>query len=114
MGVSESRHVMAMRDARSNTLTRVLDATAHLPTSDRLIVLQMAWLVLASTARTEPLPAIDGFVAEQARQVAALEQMLLWVQSDTPDYELERLAQTGDVDEMMAYLLNLHSKDRLS
>ena len=80
-----------------------------MPTPERLLVLQMAWLVLASNARTEALPSIEGFLAEQARQVAQLDKMMLQlVSTDTPDLEMERLFRQGDMEGMQ------HLRSRLN
>ena len=90
---------------------RVVDSLGEWPISDRLFVLEVAWLVLATWARQEALAFPDGFPAEQARQVDQLEKMAGSVRADTPDLELERLTREGDFDGAAAHLRKLMDDD---
>ena len=63
---------------------------------EKLNVLEMTWLVVASTARTDALTMPGGFPEERARQVAQLRRLADIVEADEPDLETERLFQEGD------------------
>jgi hypothetical protein len=67
---------------------------------DRLELFQLAWLTMAARLRNDALALPGGYREEQARQVAALEQMLQLVGTDTPDLEAERLFQEEKHDEL--------------
>ena len=69
---------------------RVLGACATMSMDDRLLVLQLAWVLLAQQARNEALAFPGGFPTEQAHQLEQLEKIALLVREDTPDLELER------------------------
>lgn len=89
-------------------LMAVLLACAELSTSERLDVLQVAWLVIAANARTE---APAGFVAEQARQVARLRALAEAVAAAVPDSETDRLAQEGDAEGVLRRAEQLLARD---
>ena len=69
---------------------------ADLPTREKLDVLSAAWMIIASTARTEALAEPDGFPAERARQVERLRRYAEMIAIDEPDMERERLWHEGD------------------
>jgi hypothetical protein len=87
----------------------VIDACSHLPMKERLIVLEMAWTVLAQRARDEALAIPNGFPVEQTRQLEQLAKMAALVQGHTPDIELERLIQEGDWEGAATYLQKLEA-----
>ncbi len=63
---------------------------------EKLDFIQLAWLCVASNARTEALIDPGGFPAERERQVAQLRKMADIVSVDEPDLEMERLCREGD------------------
>ena len=79
------------------TVALVCDAASGPSTSARLEVLELAWLLLASNARTEALIVPGGFPEEKARQLQHLRRMADLVGADEPDLEMERLFHEGDV-----------------
>ncbi len=83
-----------------DAIVRILDEALYISTQDRLILLETAWLVVASTARSDALVFPGGFPAEQASQLKHLERMSLLVREDTADLEAERFFQEGDVEGM--------------
>lgn len=85
-------------------LMRVYSACEGLSTREKLDTVELAYLVIASHARTEALMMPGGFPAERARQVEHLEKMVKMVGEDEPDLEMERLFQEGDIEGMLAYL----------
>jgi len=82
-------------------LLRVYTACAGLSMQARLEILELAWLTVASNARTEALIQPGGFPEERTRQVEHLRRMIDLVTVDEPDLELERLYQEGDIDGML-------------
>jgi hypothetical protein len=72
--------------------------------TDRLEVLEIAWLMTAANARNAALALPGGFPAEQARQLTHLEKMALLVREDTPDLEAERLFLEGDIPGMLRHM----------
>jgi hypothetical protein len=88
-------------------LVRVNAVLAGLPTQERLDVLELAWLTMASQARTEALITPGGFPAERDRQVQVLRNMAVLVGDDEPDLEMERLFQEGDHEGMLRRLQSL-------
>lgn len=93
----EDRELMAVA-------MRLIEACAALPMDDRLLVVQLAWTILAQQARNEALAFPGGFQAERDRQAAQLEQVALVVREDTPDIELERLLQEGDTEGVLRHI----------
>ena len=91
-------------DAVLAVFKETVNRLSHLPIDDRLLVVQMAWMALAYQARREALAFPGGFPAAQARQVGHLEKIAHLVRTDTPDLELERLFQEGDLDAVNRYL----------
>jgi hypothetical protein len=85
----------------------LIDTCANLPMDDRLLVLQLAWIILAQQARNQALAFPGGFQGEQSRQVGQLEKTALLVREDTPDIELERLTQEGDYAGCLEHLRKL-------
>jgi hypothetical protein len=83
---------------------RLVDACAGMSMDDRLLVLQLAWMILAQQARNDALAFPGGFPAEQTRQLAQLEKISHLVGEDTPDLELERLTREGDFDGALEHL----------
>jgi hypothetical protein len=69
-----------------DALVRVCGACEGLPTRNRLQVLQLAWLILASNARAEALVVVPGgFPEEKARQLRQLRKMADLVGADESD-----------------------------
>ena len=85
----------------------VLNACAALSMTDRHLVLQLAWMLLAQRARSEALAVSGGFEREQARQLNQLEKIAVLVRRDTPDLESERLLREGDEERALLYLQSL-------
>lgn len=73
---------------------------------DQLMILQLAWTVLAQRVRSEAI-AVGRFQAEQAEQVRHLDKMKSLAAADTPDLELERLHQEGDYAGVVEHLQRL-------
>ena len=75
------------------TMLRACQACGDLPTRYQLDALQLAWLTIASNARTEALRSSGGFIAERDRQVAQLRKMadVIALDAHEPDLEMERL-----------------------
>jgi hypothetical protein len=71
-------------DHITQAVVRVFGATTDLTTTERLLVLELAWSLPAANARNDAIQ-IGGDTAEQRRQVERLEQLAMWVRSDTPD-----------------------------
>lgn len=86
-----------------DAIVRILDETLDISTKDRLILLETAWLVFASTARSEALLFPGGFPAEQANQLKHLENMAVLVREDTADLQAERFFQEGNVEGMLEH-----------
>jgi hypothetical protein len=89
---------------------RVCDACARLPMQDRLIVLQLAWGVVATEARNAFLSIPGGFPAEKSRQLEQLRQMAEQVEAAEPDLELECLIQEDDIEGLMRHVQRLLRK----
>ena len=85
----------------------VLCATRGLSDSDRLELFELAWMATASNIRTAALALPGGFPTEQASQVDHLEQMAALVRFDSPDLEMERLFQEGDIEGVLRHLQQL-------
>ena len=83
-----------------DALLRVYAACAGLSTGDRLTVLQIAWLAIAGSSRTEAQMRLGGFLEEQVRQLTQLRKMFALVDTDEPDLEIERLYFAGDREGM--------------
>ena len=79
---------------------------------DRLFVLELAWLALASAARTDALALPEGFRTERARQAARLEQMAALVRAGEPHVELERLWDEGDHAGFVRQIRDLMDRER--
>jgi hypothetical protein len=92
---------------RFNTVNAVLDACATLPADDRLLVLEIAWLVCAKQARSGTSTVPGGFPTVQAGQVAELQVVAQLVQQDTPNPALDRLLQDGDYDAVAKHVVSL-------
>jgi hypothetical protein len=93
--------------ARLKALIEVYAATVDLPTQERLLVVQIAWMLLASHARTRGLPFSGGFFAEQKRQLQLLGRMADFVRAETPDLEMESLSQECNFEGLMRYFRDL-------
>jgi hypothetical protein len=65
---------------------RILDTLQTMTPYDARLVIQLAWTVLAKRCRDEALA-----------QIGQLEKIAALVREDTPDMELERLVQDGDI-----------------
>jgi hypothetical protein len=72
-------------------MRRVYLACAGLSTREKLDLLQLTWLSVASNARTEALVLPGGFPEERARQMALLHEMADQIGADKPDLKAERL-----------------------
>ena len=92
---------------RFNTVNAVLAACATLPADDRLLVLEIAWLVSAKQVRSEALTIPGGFPSVQAGQVAELQVVAELVQQDAPNPALDRLLQDGDYDAVARHVMSL-------
>jgi len=90
----------------------VLNACAFLSLKDRLLVLQLAWMLLAQQARSEGLAMSGGFEREQARQLDQLEKIAVMVRRDTPDLESARLLRESDEERARQYLESLQTGDK--
>jgi hypothetical protein len=97
---------------RLKAATDVLNACASLSMGDRLLVLQLAWMLLAQQARSEALAVSGGFESEQARQLDQLETIGVLVRRDTPDLESERLLREGDEERAWQYMQSLRKGDK--
>ncbi len=86
-----------------DAIVRILDEALYISTQDRLILLETAWLVVASTARSDALVFPGGFPAEQASQLKHLERMAFLVREDTADLQAERFLQEGNVAGMLEH-----------
>ena len=75
--------------------------------TERLAVLQIAWLAEAHEARSSALAFPGGFQMEQERQVDQLQKLLRLVQNDTPAVEWERLMLEGDAEGARRHLKKL-------
>ncbi len=75
----------------------------HLPAEEQLLVLDFAWLIVASIARTEARTVPGGLPEEQARQIGQLQAMSDLVAADVPKLEMERFE--GDLDRLRGHLL---------
>lgn len=105
----ERRHLMSDDENKAyfdNTM-RVITALDGLSTHDKLLVVQLAWLTLASNARTDALFVPGGFPEERARQGDQLRKMAELVGIDEPDIEMERLIQDRDVEGMLRHMQKL-------
>ena len=104
---------MAENDAVFKVLTGLVEvlATSGLESDDRLFALELAWLSMASNARTAAIAFPGGFPAQQARQVERLAKISALVSGATPDLELERLWQEGDVEGYVARIRTLMGGD---
>jgi hypothetical protein len=89
---------------RLTAASNVLNACASLSRDDRLLVLQLVWLLSAQRARSAALAVPGEFQREQARQLNQLEKMSVLVKKDTPDLELDRLLREGDEERALQYL----------
>ena len=78
------------------TAMLVCEAASGPSTIARLKVLEVAWLMLASNARTEALIAPGGFPEEKARQVERLRRMADLVGADEPDLETAALRRASE------------------
>jgi hypothetical protein len=76
----------------AEAVMRVSLACTGLSTREQLDVLQLAWSVVASTARTEALIEPGAHPEERARQVVQLLELAVCVGADEPDLEMERIA----------------------
>ena len=74
----------------------------HLPAEEQLLVLDFAWLIVASIARTDALTGPGGLPEEQARQIGQLQAMSDLVAADVPQLEMERFE--GDLDGLRRHL----------
>lgn len=95
------------KDAIFEVVNRVVDECAALSMGDQLMVLQIAWIVLAKQARDQALAFPGGFPGEQARQLEQLVKIAAFIREDTPDLELERLNQDGDFDGALKHFRSL-------
>jgi len=73
-------------------------ACGGLSTADKLGVITVMWVSVASNLRSDALVAPRGFPEERIRQFAVLRWMVEMVGGDEPDREVERLFQEGNID----------------
>jgi hypothetical protein len=92
---------------RFNTVNAVLDACEKLPADDRLLVLEIAWLVCAKQARSGASTVPGRFPSVKASQVAELHAIAELVQQDAPNPALDRLLQDGDYDAVARHVMSL-------
>jgi len=85
-------------------LARVTLACGDVSPRDKLDLLAFAWLAVASEARNATLGEPGGFPAERDRQVALLRDFADMIEADTPDLEIERLWQEGDMEGFARYV----------
>ena len=86
-------------------VVKLVKATFDLEShDDRMRALEIAWVFLASQARTEALAVPGGFSATRDRQARRLEELLVWVRTDEPDLEAERLWHEGDREGFMMHI----------
>jgi hypothetical protein len=90
-------------DQRWMLVEQIHRAIWHLPAEEQLLVLDFAWLVIASIARTEALTAPGGLREEQARQIGQLQAMSDLVAADVPKLQMEPF--DGDLDRLRSDLL---------
>ena len=90
-----------------DTVTRICNECADLSSDDRLFVLLLAWMAIASNARTAEMFRPNGFQEQQQRQVTQLKKILAMVETDVPDVEMERLYHDRDWAGMAAHIKNL-------
>ena len=80
-------------------VAKIYGLVAGLPTTrDRFDALNLAWLAVASQARTDAMITPGGFTDEQERQVHRLRAMADFIATDEP--ETQRLFNEGDFEEM--------------
>jgi hypothetical protein len=96
----------SLRDSNERFFQLVFETTrpsAALPIRERLAILEMAWLMLATQERCHALATPGGFPEAQAQQLERLDSMATLVRTDTPDLEAERLFHEDDLDGMMEH-----------
>jgi len=74
-----------------------------LPAEEQLLVLDFAWLFVASLARKDALTVPGGVPEEQARQIGQLQAMSDLVAADVPKLEMGR--SEGELDGLRGDLL---------
>ena len=89
----------------------LVDRLSALPTGQRLMAVELAWVMVGMQARQEALAIPGGFQAERERQLEHLGKLAWLVREDTPDLELERLMLEGDVEGLARHLSGLSVKD---
>jgi hypothetical protein len=99
--------VKAQVKTQLESLVRVNAALAGLSARERLDVVNLAWLTIASNARTEALITPGGFQEERERQVQVLRAMAVLVSADEPDLEKERHFHEGDIEGLLRHLQSL-------
>ena len=87
-----------MSDPFREHLLAVLDIGADQPAAERLMVLSVAWGLIAARARADVLVEPGGFPAERDRQLDILAGMAELVTNAEPDLEAERLLQERDIE----------------
>ena len=90
-------------DQRWMLVEQIHRAIWHLPAEEQLLVLDFAWLIVASIARTDALTVPGGLPEEQARQIGQLQAMSDLVAADVPQLQMERFE--GDLDRLRRHLL---------
>jgi len=100
-----------MDEANDDVVTRIYLACGELSSQDKLTAISIAWLSVAKSARSEALIVPGGFPEERARQVEVLRRMVDLTETDTPDLEMERLFQEGDIEGMRQHLKKTFGTD---
>ena len=91
-------------------VTSIYATCADLSPGDQLEVLEVAWLCVASYARTEASGTPGGFRAEQARQSGRLARMAALVSAEVPDPEMARLYHERDIDGMVRHVQQIRAE----
>ena len=85
-------------------LVEQIDRTiGHLAAEEQLLVLDFAWLTVASIARADTRALAGGLTEEQARQIGQLQAMSEFVAADVPKLEMDSFED--DLDRLRPQLL---------